>query len=181
MMPAFETRGPSSLPSSKRATRCRKLSVSFAMSRALVTPLARSSAPSTSLKCWWLSHSPGIRKRPCASMISASADGFRSASGAMRTMRSPRTRTLVPGVTLRSRGSNRRALRITRSPFGVWASACAMRSDQCVVGFLLSRFAIAPSLLRIGSGTTENQDDTDAAVCRRRDRARSIAAKSRDR
>ena len=149
------------------------------MSRALVTPLARSSAPSTSLKCWWLSHNPGIRKRPCASMISASADGLISASGPTRTMRSPRTSTLVAGVTLRSRGSNRRALRMTRSPCGTWARARAMRSDHAA-----SVFCCAVAQLRDGRlGSSRHnrkpaRHQTPLCHC---DRARSIAAKSPDR
>src|SRR5437762_719328 len=73
-----------------------------------------------------------MRKRPLASIVSAFADGLTSASGPTRTMRSPLTTTLVAGVTLRSRASNNRALRTTRSPRGVCASARAIRSDQAV-------------------------------------------------
>src|SRR6266545_7107706 len=78
-------------------------------------------------------------------------------------MRSPLTTTLVAGVTLRARGSNNRALRITRSLRGVWARARAMRSDHAA-----SVFCCASSKCGIEdsdpSATTENQGDTDTDV-----------------
>src|SRR4030095_12097765 len=67
------------------------------------------------------------------------------------------------GVSLRSRGSNNRALRITRSPRGVWASARAIRSDHAAS-------VLCCALINCGiedsnpSGTTENQGETDADV-----------------
>src|SRR5436305_13277189 len=104
-----------------------------------------------------------MRKRPLASIISAFADGLTSASGPTRTMRSPLTTTLVAGVTLRSRGSNNRALRLTRSPRGVWAIARAMRSDHAasVLCCASINFGIEDSN---AFRTTENQDDTVADV-----------------
>src|SRR2546423_15711374 len=95
-------------------------------------------------------------------MVSALAEGLRSLSGATRTIRSPVTRTLIESVTLRSRGSNRRALRITRSPFGLRARAWALRSDNAASVFSCAwiNWGIADAK---ASGTTENQDETEAA------------------
>ena len=58
-----------------------------------------------------------MRKRPAASISSAPC-ALTLASGPTRTICSRWISTLVPGVTLRSRGSKTRALRINRSPEG---------------------------------------------------------------
>src|SRR6266542_2506898 len=110
-----------------------------------------------------VSHKPGIRKRPCASIISAFAGALTSASGPTRTMRSPLTTTLVAGVTRRSRGSNNRAFRMTKSPRRTCASARAIRSDHAASVFCCAsrNCGIEDSA---PSGTTENQGDTDADV-----------------
>src|SRR6185503_15718438 len=96
-------------------------------------------------------------------MTSASADGLIAPLRSTRTIRSPRIRTLAPDVTLRSRGSNRRALRMIRSPFGEWVISRATRPAQAALVFSCS----VSSCFKAGSywlDVTDSQEDADAAV-----------------
>ncbi len=162
-MPASVTRGPSSAPVSKRLTRASSGTLSLAMSRALVTPAIRSKVPSTPEKCWCTSHRPGIRKRPAASITSVAGGAAPSSSGSTRTTCSPCTSTRMFSRTARSRGSNRRAWRISSAPAGRCVSRFATSALQAWSAAFCAACSRGSSGFR-RSPSTSNQSSITAAV-----------------
>ncbi len=115
MKPAGTTRGNSSVPASPSPIISCRLALSFAMSRAVVTPAAMCRPPSQRDRWLCMSNSPGNSTRPAAS-TTWSAPALAALAGRIERMRPRETLTPEGAPSVACSLSKTRALRISVTP-----------------------------------------------------------------